>query len=68
MKQMIAVPGIAMLEQALAVHLGGKYSSDVVTDITKFSKNPNRLMHNLLGGNIISRIRMMNILTNCSMT
>lgn len=55
-KQMITAPGIAMLEQALAVHLGGKYSSDVVTDITKFSKNPNRLMHNLLGGNIISRI------------
>ena len=37
-KQMTTVPGLAMLEQALAVHLGGVYSVSNVTNINKFSK------------------------------
>lgn len=48
-KQMTTVPGLAMLEQALAVHLGGVYSVSNVTNINKFSKNPDELMNLLLG-------------------
>ncbi|MBQ7127252.1 hypothetical protein IJO12_09210 [bacterium] len=56
-KQMTTVPGIAMLEQALAVHMGGRYSSKAVTDITKFAKNPDGLMKMLEAGNVYSGLR-----------
>lgn len=45
-KTMNTVSGIAMAEQALAVHLGSKYAKGPVTDITKFSKNIDGLMNN----------------------
>ena len=35
-KQMETVPGLAMLEQATAVHLGNKYEQNPVTKITNF--------------------------------
>lgn len=54
-KQMLTVPGIAMLEQALALHLGGKYSSEAVTNINQFSKNPDRLMRLLIGSDKYAR-------------
>lgn len=50
-KQMSSVPGLAMLEQALAVHYGNKYTKGTITNIEKFSKNPDRLMNNLSGIN-----------------
>ena len=56
-KQMTTVQGIAMLEQALAVHLGGKYSSGGITNITQFSKNPDGLMNLLLGSDKYAILR-----------
>lgn len=56
-KQMATIPGLAMLEQALAVHLGGKYASGSITDITRFAKNPNRLMKMQVGSNFYSVLR-----------
>ncbi len=55
--QMTTVPGIAMLEQALAVHMGGKYSSGAVTNIAQFSKNPDALMKMLQGDSVYSVLR-----------
>lgn len=48
-KKMKSVPGIEMLEQALAIHLGNKYTSNV-TNIEEFSANVDKLMKILEAG------------------
>lgn len=56
-KTMTTVPGLAMLEQSLAVHIGSKYSNRAVTDISKFSKNVDGLMNNLAADSIYYSIK-----------
>jgi len=46
-KTMMAVPGVKMIEQGLAVHLGNAYSKGSVTNILKFENNVDKLMTNL---------------------
>lgn len=56
-KTMVAVPGVKMIEQALAVHLGGNYAANGVTNILKFENNIDNLMDNLQGSAFISVLK-----------
>ncbi len=59
-KKIKSLKGTEMLEQALAVHLGNKYTSNV-TNIEEFSNNVDKLMKILIAKNIHLRLGKNNL-------